>query len=98
MLKAILAAGCFWGVESIFTKVPGVIATRVGYTGGQIANPSYEQVCRGDTGHAEAIEITFNPAQVTYAELLDSRWREIESCYFLHFSGLITNNLSQVKT
>ncbi len=67
---ATLAGGCFWGVEELFRNLPGVIATRVGYTGGATANPSYETVKTGTTGHAEAIEIIFNPAVTSYEELL----------------------------
>jgi peptide-methionine (S)-S-oxide reductase len=72
--KAIFAAGCFWGVESNFRKVKGVISTRVGYIGGDFTNPSYKDVCSHKTGHAEAIEITFNPSIVSYDELLDVFW------------------------
>jgi methionine-S-sulfoxide reductase len=67
---AVFAAGCFWGTEEFFRKVPGVISTRVGYTGGRLENPSYEDTSSGTTGHAESLELKFNPAQVTYAELL----------------------------
>lgn len=72
--KATFAAGCFWGVEKIFAKIPGVASTRVGYAGGTTANPSYEQVCEGDTGHAEAVEITYDPSRVGYGELLITFW------------------------
>jgi len=67
---AILAGGCFWGMEEILRKIPGVIDTRVGYTGGTLAHPSYKLVCTGITGHAEGVEITFDPAKISYEELL----------------------------
>ena len=68
---AVFAGGCFWHVEEAFGKVKGVIRTRVGYTGGKLDNPSYEDVCTGTTGHAEAVEITFAPEAVSYRELLE---------------------------
>ena len=72
--KAVLAAGCFWGVESRFRAVPGVADARVGYTGGHSDNPTYREVCGGETGHAEAIEITFDPEAVSYRQLLEVFW------------------------
>ncbi|MBF0254254.1 MAG: peptide-methionine (S)-S-oxide reductase MsrA [Candidatus Omnitrophica bacterium] len=67
---ATFAAGCFWGVEKIFSGVPGVTSTAVGYAGGKTVSPSYSEVCAGNTGHAEAIEITYDQDKVTYADLL----------------------------
>ena len=72
--KATFAAGCFWGVEAAFRQAKGVVSTAAGYTGGSRPNPSYEDVCSGATGHAEAVEVTYDPAQVTYDELLDLFW------------------------
>ncbi len=72
--KAIFAAGCFWGVERDFRKVKGVISTRVGYTGGEFRKPTYEDVCSHRSGHAEAIEIIFDPSVVSYDELLRVFW------------------------
>ena len=74
MATATFAAGCFWGVEATFRKVEGVRSTAVGYTGGSTADPSYEQVCSGTTGHAEAIRIEFDPDTVSYEELLEAFW------------------------
>lgn len=68
---AVLAGGCFWCTEAVFLDVVGVKSVESGYTGGQTVNPTYKQVCGGDTGHAEAIRITFDPAAISYAELLD---------------------------
>ena len=72
---ATFAAGCFWGVEAAFAQVPGVIDAVSGYTGGHTANPSYQQVCTDRTGHAEAVEVTFDPAKVSYEQLLDLFWK-----------------------
>ncbi len=69
--QATLAGGCFWCVEAIFQNLKGVASVESGYIGGHVADPTYKQVCGGDTGHAEAIRITYDPAQITYADLLD---------------------------
>jgi peptide-methionine (S)-S-oxide reductase len=73
--RATFAAGCFWGVEAAFRQIDGVLRTTAGYTGGHLANPSYPQVCRHTTGHAEAVEVWFDPAVVTYEQLLATFWR-----------------------
>lgn len=72
--KAIFAAGCFWGVEHEFRQLTGVVETRVGYTGGRLPAPTYRDVCSGTTGHAEAVELAFDPSAVTYDELLEVFW------------------------
>ena len=73
--KAAFAAGCFWGVEKFFQKLPGVVSTTVGYTGGTTKDPSYEEVCTGRTAHTEAVQIEFDPGKVRYEDLLELFWR-----------------------
>ena len=72
---ATFGAGCFWDVEAAFRKVPGVVATAAGYMGGTVKNPTYEQVCTGETGHAEVVQVTYDPAKVRYEDLLGVFWR-----------------------
>jgi peptide-methionine (S)-S-oxide reductase len=76
--KATFAGGCFWCVEADFDKVPGVLSTTSGYTGGTVANPTYEQVSAKGTGHAEAVEVRFDPAKVSYEQLLQKFWHSID--------------------
>jgi peptide-methionine (S)-S-oxide reductase len=72
--KASFAAGCFWGIEEAFRQVKGVVSTAVGYMGGDYKNPTYQDVCTGRTGHAETVQVTYDPSQVSYKELLDVFW------------------------
>jgi len=75
MEKATFGAGCFWGVEAAFRQMDGVIGTAVGYMGGQRDNPSYEEVCTDRTGHAEVVQVEFDPARIGYEQLLDLFWQ-----------------------
>ena len=72
--KATFGAGCFWGVEALFRKVPGVVDAVSGYTGGTLVNPTYEDVCNSETGHAEAVEVTYDSEKVSYERLLEVFW------------------------
>jgi peptide-methionine (S)-S-oxide reductase len=72
--KATFAAGCFWGIEAAFRRVDGVVSTAVGYVGGSLEKPTYEDVCSGRTGHAEAVQLEFDPAKVSYDQLLELFW------------------------
>jgi len=75
---AIFAGGCFWCMQEAFDKVPGVVSTTVGYTGGHVANPTYRQVSAGGTGHAESIRVTYDPDKTSYEKLLDAFWHNID--------------------
>jgi len=78
LAKATFAGGCFWCMEGPFDQVPGVVSTTSGYTGGSVKRPSYEQVSTGTTGHAEAVEVLYDPAKVGYAQLLDVFWHNVD--------------------
>jgi len=77
-MKATFAGGCFWCMQPPFEQLKGVISVKAGYTGGHTENPTYEDVCTGTTGHAEAVQFTYDPAQISYKELLDVFWRNID--------------------
>ena len=78
LARATLAGGCFWCVEAPFDKVPGVVSTTSGYAGGRAKNPSYEQVSGGSTGHAEVVQVAYDPARVSYEQLLEVFWRNVD--------------------
>jgi peptide methionine sulfoxide reductase msrA/msrB len=89
---ATFAGGCFWCVEADFEKVEGVIEAISGYTGGHTQNPTYKEVSAGVTGHAEAVQVLYDPEKVSYAELLDVFWRQIEACSIVPlYSTMMTN-------
>ncbi|MBA3479930.1 MAG: peptide-methionine (S)-S-oxide reductase MsrA [Lautropia sp.] len=105
--KATFAGGCFWCVEADFDKVEGVLSTTSGYTGGTLADPTYEQVSSETTGHAEAVEIVFDPSMVSYEKLLDRFWRTIDPtvkdrqfCDIGHSyrSAIFTHDAAQART
>jgi peptide-methionine (S)-S-oxide reductase len=78
LARATFAGGCFWCMEGPFDRVPGVVSTTSGYTGGSVKDPTYEQVSSGGTGHTEAVEVVYDPAKVTYAQLLEIFWRNVD--------------------
>ncbi len=87
MARATFAGGCFWGVEEAFRTLNGVVETTVGYMGGTTENPTYEMVCTGKTGHAEVVDITFDPAVVSYQQLVEQFW-SIHNPTSLNFQGV----------
>ncbi len=78
MEEAVFAGGCFWCMEPIFDRLPGVISVSSGYAGGVVPHPSYEEICEGHTGHLEVVKIAFDPSKITYSQLLDVFWRNID--------------------
>ncbi|WP_370654417.1 peptide-methionine (S)-S-oxide reductase MsrA [Rhodoferax sp.] len=104
--KATFAGGCFWCVESDFDKIPGVISTTSGYTGGQAANPSYEQVSSHTTGHAEAVQVVYDPSKVSYQRLVAYYWHTIDPTVkgqqfcdhgSTYRTAIFTHNVEQLK-
>lgn len=93
--KAVFAGGCFWCMQPAFDRLEGVISTMVGYTGGTVANPTYEQVCSGKTGHTEAIEIVFDPAVISFRELIEIFWKNINP---VQANGQFADRGSQYRT
>jgi methionine-S-sulfoxide reductase len=93
--KAVFAGGCFWCMQPAFDRLEGVISTVVGYTGGTMENPTYEQVCSGKTGHAEAIEIVFDPAKISFRELVETFWQNINP---IQPNGQFADRGSQYRT
>jgi peptide-methionine (S)-S-oxide reductase len=93
--RAIFAGGCFWSEEKAFDSLPGVVSATSGYTGGQVKNPTYEQVSSGATGHAEAVEVVFDPAKTTYAQLLEVFWHNIDP---MDASGQFCDHGSQYRS
>ncbi|MDX1958244.1 MAG: peptide-methionine (S)-S-oxide reductase MsrA [Leptospiraceae bacterium] len=92
---AIFAGGCFWCNESLFEKVNGVIAVESGYTGGHKVNPSYEEVCTGNTGHFEAVKVTYDPKKISYKKLVEEFWKQIDPT---DFDGQFADKGSQYRT
>lgn len=93
--KATFAGGCFWCMQPAFDRLEGVISTMVGYTGGTVENPTYEQVCSGKTGHAEAIEIDFDPGKISFPELIETFWKNINPA---QANGQFADRGSQYRT
>lgn len=92
---ATFAGGCFWCMQPPFDNLEGVISTEVGYTGGHVENPTYEQICRGDTGHYEAIRVVYDPGQVSYETLLETFWHNIDP---IQVDGQFADRGSQYRT
>jgi methionine-S-sulfoxide reductase len=93
--RATFAGGCFWCMQPAFDRLDGVISTAVGYTGGTVENPTYEQVCSGKTGHVEAIEIIFDPARTSFRELIEGFWKNIDP---MQANGQFADLVRQYRT